>query len=126
MDTGTAGAGTDFHIGTGHFGKSGTASIPVPDTSKVRCDINTGTGHFGNFGTTSIPVPRIPVPYRTHPFKILSIPGMFRCIGFYFCFVRSTCYLLGTSIILKSNLVLKYIITFFRGLKCIFLGAQFF
>ena len=71
MDTGTAGTGTDFHTGTGHFGNFGTTSMPVPDTSVssvqhqeryrtlryVRCNINTGNGHFGKFGTTSIPVP---------------------------------------------------------------------
>ena len=33
MDTGTAGTGTDFHTGTGHFDNFGTAPIPVPDTS---------------------------------------------------------------------------------------------
>ena len=60
--------------GTGHFGKFGTASIPVPDTSvsSVRHQyryrtlaniryINTGTGPFGKFGTTRIPVPPVPV-----------------------------------------------------------------
>ena len=29
--------------------------------------INTGTGHLGKFGTTSVPVPGMPVPYRTYP-----------------------------------------------------------
>ena len=68
--------------GNGHFGKFGTTSIPVPDSSvtsvrygyryrryryrpsyryrtnrQVRYDINTGTGHFGKLGTASIPVP---------------------------------------------------------------------
>ena len=33
INTGTAGTGTDFHTGTGYFGKFGTISIPVPDTS---------------------------------------------------------------------------------------------
>ena len=33
MDTDTVGTGTDFHTVTGHFGKFGTTSIPVPDTS---------------------------------------------------------------------------------------------
>ena len=68
--------------GTGHLGKIGTTSIPVPDTlvssarhryrhrryryglsyryqtlQEVRYNINTGTGHFDQFGTTSVPVP---------------------------------------------------------------------
>ena len=46
MDTGTAGTGTDFHTGTGHFGEFGT-------------NIDTGTGHFGEFGMTPTPVPDI-------------------------------------------------------------------
>ena len=33
MDIGTAGIGTYFHTGTGHFCNYGTTSIPVPDTS---------------------------------------------------------------------------------------------
>ena len=33
MDTGIVGTGTDFHTGTGHFGKFGTTLTPVPDTS---------------------------------------------------------------------------------------------
>ena len=57
--------------GTGHFGRFGTTSIPVSDTSVssvqhqyryqtlryVRFDIDIGTGHFGMFGTTSMPIP---------------------------------------------------------------------
>ena len=55
MDTGTAGTGSEFHNGTGHFGKFGT-SIP-------------GTGHFGNFDTTSIPVPGTSVNSVRHPYR---------------------------------------------------------
>ena len=53
MNTGTAGTGTDFHTGTGHFGKFGKTSIPVPDTSvsSVRHQIP----------EVHIPVPGVPV-----------------------------------------------------------------
>ena len=80
MDTGTAGTagtGADFLTGTGHFGKFGTTSIPVPDTPESSVHqyryrtlqvryINTGTSGTGmdfctgagtGIGTTSIPVP---------------------------------------------------------------------
>ena len=33
MDTNTVGTGTASYTGTGHFGKLGTKSIPVRDTS---------------------------------------------------------------------------------------------
>ena len=63
MDTGTAGAGTDFHTGAKHFGKFGTTSTPVPDTSvssvryqyrhrALRYDIHTGTGRTGTVPNT--------------------------------------------------------------------------
>ena len=66
--------------GTGYFGKSGTASIPVPDNPvssirhqyryrklrQVRYDVNTGTGHFGMFDTLSIPVPKTSVSSVRH------------------------------------------------------------
>ena len=80
--------------GTGHFGKFGTASIPLPETlissvrhqyryrtlRYVRYDVNTGTGgagtdfrtgtgHFGMFGTTSIPVPDISVSSVRHQYR---------------------------------------------------------
>ena len=65
----------DINNGTGHFGKFGTISIPVSDTSVssvlhhylyrtlgyVRYDIHTGTGHFGKFGTMWMLVPPVPV-----------------------------------------------------------------
>ena len=61
----------DLNTGTRHFGKFGTASIPVPDNSvssvrpqyrypTLRYDrygLDSGTRHFSNFSTTSIPVP---------------------------------------------------------------------
>ena len=57
--------------GTGHFGKFGKTSIPVPNTSvssvrhryrygrlyrswyRYRYNLDTGTGHFGEFGTST-------------------------------------------------------------------------
>ena len=76
INTGTGGAGTDFRTGIGHFGKFGTTSILVPDTSvssvqpqyryrryryarlyrsqyRYRYNIDTGTVHFGQIGTIS-------------------------------------------------------------------------
>ena len=78
MDTGTAGTGTAFHAGTGHFGKFGTTSEPVPDTSvrsvqrqdryrKVRY-INIGNEPVGKFGTASIPVPDTSVSSVRHQY----------------------------------------------------------
>ena len=69
--------------GTGHFGKFGTTSIPVPDAwvnsvrhqyqyrtlRQVRYDMDTGTAHFGKFGTISIPVPLVPVQ------TFIPVPG---------------------------------------------------
>ena len=52
MDTGAAGTGTDFHTGTGK-----------------NWHINTRTGHFGKFGTTSIPVPGNLVSSVRHPHR---------------------------------------------------------
>ena len=89
MDTGTAGTagtGADFLTGTGHFGKFGTTSIPVPDTPESSVHqyryrtlqvryINTGTSGTGmdfctgagtGIGTTSIPVPDTSVNLAKH------------------------------------------------------------
>ena len=73
-------------IGTGHFGKFGTASTPVPETSvssvrhqyryrklrQVRY-VNTGTGHFGKFGTLSIPVPETSVSSVRHQYRYRTL-----------------------------------------------------
>ena len=58
MDTGTAGTGTDFHTGTGK-----------------NWHINTRTGHFGKFGTTSIPVPDTLVSSVRHPYRYQAYTG---------------------------------------------------
>ena len=82
------------NTGTGNFGKFGTTSIPVPETSvssvrhryryrrcryrlsyryrtlrQVRYDVNTGTRHFGEFGTLSIPVPETSVSSVRHQYR---------------------------------------------------------
>ena len=54
MDTGTAGTGTDFHTGAGHFGKFGKTSIPVSDTSVSSVQHQYRYRNFGKFVTTSI------------------------------------------------------------------------
>ena len=51
MDTGTAGTGSNFHTGTGHFGNFGTST------------------HLGKFGTTSIPVPDTSVSSVRRPYR---------------------------------------------------------
>ena len=43
-----------YYAGTEHFGKFGTASIPVPYPSIRSVQHHTGTGNFGKIGTTSI------------------------------------------------------------------------
>ena len=65
MHTGSVGTGTDFHTGTRHFGKLGTTSIPVPDTSvssvrhqhRHRKLINIGTSIPVTPVLVSLPVP---------------------------------------------------------------------
>ena len=68
MDTGTAGTGTDFYTGTGHFGKFGTISIPVPDTSVSAEQHQYRYRHFGKVGTT-IPVPDNSVNSVRHRYR---------------------------------------------------------
>ena len=111
MDTGTAGTGTDFHTGIGHFGKFGTAPIPVPDASvssvqhqyryrtlgQIRYGINIGTGHFGNFGTT-IPVPDSSVS-SVHQYRHLR----YRCGRLYRSWYRYR-YNIDTGTLLSGEL----------------------
>ena len=68
--------------GTGHFGKFGTTSIPVPDTEvgsvqhqyryrilrQVRYSINAGDPNIGNFGKTSTLVPDISASSVRHQY----------------------------------------------------------
>ena len=79
MDTGTDGTGTDLQTGSGHAGKFGTKSIPVPATSvsSVRHQY-TGTGHFGKFGT-STPVPPVAVRTSVPELLLVSVQHRYRC-----------------------------------------------
>ena len=58
MDTGTAGSVTDVR-----------RSYRYRTLRKFRYNINTGTGHFGKFGTTSTPVPETSARWVRHPYR---------------------------------------------------------